>query len=72
MPTLLQHSDQKQPVGVPFATDGGNLNRLGMETLVFGPGSIDQAHRADEYIPTEQLQKTVRLVQEVVYHHCGD
>ena len=45
---------------------------MGMETLVFGPGSIDQAHSADEYIPTEQLQKTVRLVQEVVYHHCGD
>ena len=72
MPTLLHHSPESEPIGVPFATDGGNLNRLGMETLVFGPGNIDQAHRADEYIPTEQLQKTVRLVQEVVYNHCGD
>lgn len=40
---------------VPFATDGGHLQAAGISTVVCGPGSIEQAHRPDEWIATEQL-----------------
>ncbi len=54
-----------------FATDGGNLARLGMQTLVFGPGSIDVAHKADEYVPVDELHRAVDVVAEVVARRCG-
>ncbi len=55
---------------VPFATDGGNLAVLGTEPLVFGPGSIDVAHRPDEYVPALDLVATVGVVERVVRARC--
>jgi acetylornithine deacetylase len=43
-------------VGVPFGTDASILSATGVPTIVFGPGSIDQAHTADEYIEIEQVE----------------
>jgi len=54
-----------------FATDGGNFERLGTRTLVFGPGSIDVAHKADEYVPVDELHHAVRVVEEVVGRRCA-
>lgn len=53
-----------------FATDGGNFERLGMRTIVFGPGSIDVAHKADEYVPISELHRAVDIVDEVVARRC--
>lgn len=53
-----------------FATDGGNLARLGVQTLIFGPGSIDVAHQADEYVPVDELNRAVEVVEEVVARRC--
>jgi len=56
---------------VAFATDGGNLAKLGMAPLVFGPGSIDVAHKADEYVDRGELERTVSVVGEIVARLCG-
>ncbi len=53
-----------------FATDGGNLARLGMEPLVFGPGSITVAHQADEFIPQGDLERAVDVIESVVRARC--
>ena len=53
-----------------FATDGGNLERLGLNTLVFGPGSIDVAHKADEFVPVAELYRAVDVVEAVVGSRC--
>ena len=43
---------------VIFGSEGGLFQkRLGIPTLVCGPGNIDQAHKANEYISLDQLQK---------------
>ena len=43
---------------VIFGSEGGLFHkRLGTPTLVCGPGNIDQAHKANEYISLDQLQK---------------
>ena len=52
------------------ATDGGNFERMGVRTLVFGPGSIDVAHKADEYVPVDELHRAVDVVEEVVARRC--
>ncbi|MBX2796030.1 MAG: acetylornithine deacetylase [Myxococcales bacterium] len=68
---LLGHAHTPQLGSAGFATDGGNLSRLGLQPLVFGPGSIDVAHKADEYVPLDALHRAVDVVEHVVRHRCG-
>jgi acetylornithine deacetylase len=54
----------------PFATDGGNLAKLGIQPLVFGPGSIEVAHQADEHVAIDALVRAVDVVEAVVRARC--
>lgn len=38
-----------------FGTEGGLFQEIGIPTLVCGPGSIDQAHKADEFVEISQM-----------------
>lgn len=51
--TLVGYSDAAQTVA--FGTDGGHFQAEGFSTVVCGPGSIDQAHRPNEWIETSEL-----------------
>ena len=54
---------------VAFGTEAGLFQRAGMSTVVCGPGSINQAHQADEYVSLEQLAQAeafLRGLREVV------
>jgi acetylornithine deacetylase len=42
-------------IGLPFATDGGCFATMGVEPIICGPGSINQAHKADEFISKTEL-----------------
>ena len=52
--TLAKYSGN-MPGTVAFGTEGHFLKSLGMETVVFGPGSIDQAHTANEFVDCQQV-----------------
>ncbi len=41
---------------ISFCTEGGAYQKAGLPVVVFGPGSIDQAHQPDEYIELEQIE----------------
>jgi succinyl-diaminopimelate desuccinylase len=53
-------------LGVPYASDAAMLAAAGVPTVVFGPGFIEQAHTADEWIPLDQL----RQATEIIYRFC--
>jgi acetylornithine deacetylase len=54
-------------VKVPFGTEGGLFkSRLGMPTVVCGPGSMDQGHKPDEYVSIDQLRLCDRMMDAVV------
>lgn len=55
---------------VAFATEAPFLKALGMETVVFGAGSIDQAHQPDEFISFEQIDKGVKMLRHFIQHYC--
>lgn len=55
---------------VAFATEAPWLQQLGMETLVLGPGSIDQAHQPDEFIELSQLEPTVKILRGLIRQFC--
>lgn len=53
------------PCGVPFGSDASKFARLGIPTLLFGPGSIDQAHAAVEYVECADVEKALAFYAEV-------
>jgi acetylornithine deacetylase len=42
-------------VGVPYGSDASKLARQGVPSIIFGPGSIDRAHSAVEYVECDQV-----------------
>ena len=55
---------------VAFATEAPFLQRLGMETIVMGPGSIDRAHQPDEYLELDQIEPCIALLTNCIRHYC--
>jgi acetylornithine deacetylase len=55
---------------VAFATEGPYLNRLGMQTLILGPGDIDQAHQPDEYLEMDRIDPTVKILRGLIKQFC--
>lgn len=55
---------------VAFATEAPFMQQLGMQTVVLGPGSIDQAHQPDEFIAVEQLEPAVKILQGLIRQFC--
>lgn len=52
-----------EPIGVPYGTDASKLWALGqVPSIVFGPGSIEQAHTADEFVPIAQLVRASEVL----------
>ena len=49
--------------GVPFGSDASKIRLLGIDTIIFGPGSIDQAHSAVEYVDIEQVRHACEYYQ---------
>lgn len=41
---------------VSFGSDAGHFQHAGISTVLFGPGSIEQAHKPNEYIAVEQIE----------------
>ncbi len=55
---------------VAFATEAPFLQALGMQTVVLGPGSINQAHQPDEFISISQIEPAVKIVRELIQKFC--
>ena len=51
---------------VAFGTEAGLFQRAGMSTVVCGPGSINQAHQADEYVSLEQLAQAQAFLARLI------
>ena len=67
---LLTHiaavAGPRRAIGVPFGTHAAYTSAAGVPSVVFGPGSIEQAHTKDEFIEVEQL----RAAAEIYYLVC--
>ncbi|MFT5382836.1 MAG: acetylornithine deacetylase [Saprospiraceae bacterium] len=61
---VLSENDQLQTVA--YAAEAGQFAEGGFESVICGPGSILQAHRADEFIAKEQLDKGVAFVRRLI------
>lgn len=67
--------DRLAPVGDPaaaFSSDAGTLTSLGLDCVLCGPGSIEVAHRADEYVPKAELERAAELLEGLVHRFCRE
>lgn len=51
---------------VSYGTEAGFFQQAGIPSIVCGPGSIEQAHKADEFVPLAQLAECERFMQQLV------
>ena len=59
-----------QGESVAFGTEAPFLQALGMDTIVLGPGNIEQAHQPDEYLSLDMINPCIQVLREIVGQHC--
>jgi len=66
--TLLakQLSGRNSHSKVAYGTEGGLFSQAGIPTVVIGPGNIDQAHKADEFIKITELEKCGQFLDRLI------
>ena len=57
-------------ITVGFGTEGPFLHDLGMDTIILGPGNIDQAHKPDEYMSTDMVNPTIEFLRKLISLYC--
>ncbi len=55
---------------VAFATEAPFLQQLGMQTLVMGPGSIDQAHQPNEFLAHSEVKPAINVIKSLITEFC--
>jgi len=54
---------ERRVEGMSAWVDGAYLNEAGIPAVCFGPGSIAQAHSADEWAPTDEIERCARTLE---------
>jgi acetylornithine deacetylase len=54
---------------VAFGTEGPFFNQIGMETIILGPGDIDQAHQPDEFLSLDRINPMVRVLRQLINYY---
>ena len=62
---VLELTGQNHADVVPFGTEAGIFAALGMSVVVCGPGSIEQAHKPDEFIDLSQLDACLSFLTKL-------
>jgi len=64
--SALQWAGTNELRKVAFGSEAGLFQRIGVATVLCGPGSIEQAHRPDEYVTLEQLARCERFMNRML------
>ena len=67
---VRQITRQNNTEMVSYATEAGQFQEAGYSTIICGPGSIKQAHQANEYIDVSQLDKGELFISELIKSVC--
>lgn len=55
---------------VAFGTEAPFLKALGSDTIVMGPGHIDQAHQPNEYLPLDHIAPCISILEKLIGKFC--
>jgi acetylornithine deacetylase len=68
---LLEKLTGKTSGTVAFGTEAPQMIELGAEAVVLGPGDIRVAHRTGEFVPVDELNRCVEILEVAIAHYCG-
>jgi acetylornithine deacetylase len=68
--SLCELVGQRSVESVSFASDAGWLQRLGLQCVLMGPGSIEVAHRPNEFMPADEFGRAAGLLPTIVKRFC--
>ncbi len=60
-----------RPIGVPYGTDASWYAPAGIPCVIFGPGSIDQAHSDEEWVEIEDTALAAEIIAETAVLLAG-
>lgn len=66
----LELTGARRATAAPYYSEGAEYVGAGIPTVLCGPGDIDQAHRPDEYVTHEQLQRGLPLLARLIERVC--
>jgi len=66
VPLIKQLSGIDQLQTVAYAAEAGQFSEGGYQSVICGPGSIAQAHRANEFVSVEQMTKGVAFIEQIL------
>ncbi len=61
-------TNQSEVKAAPFATDAPFIAQLNIPVVIFGPGRPELAHKPDEYVKIEDLQKAIDFYKRIILH----
>lgn len=67
---LLRLTGSKSCHEVRYLTEAGLFQREGIDAIVCGPGSIEQAHQNNEYLDCKQFKQAVNLIEKLIAEKC--
>lgn len=67
---LCEQLGQTQSFGVSYASDAGKLSATGMQCVLFGPGSIEVAHKPNEFVPIDEVSRAREVIEHLVGRFC--
>jgi acetylornithine deacetylase len=63
-----RHHVDPEPIGVPYGSDATKMvNNAAIPTVIFGPGSIDQAHAIDEFAEIDPIIKAAKMLVDLAH-----
>jgi acetylornithine deacetylase len=68
---LLERETGLDSGTVAFGTEGAQMQALGSEPVVIGPGDIREAHRTGEFVPVRELERCTEILKHAVEQLCA-
>ena len=63
---ITQLVEDSSRLKVAYATEGGQFQQAGIATVICGPGNIEQAHKADEFVELAQLARCDAFLHKLI------
>jgi acetylornithine deacetylase len=67
---LCDLTGQTATRAVSFSSDAGVLSDLGLQCVLFGPGSIEVAHKPNEYLPKQEFVRAGEILDQLISRSC--
>jgi acetylornithine deacetylase len=67
---LCSEVGQEVTLSASYATDAGWFQTMGMQCAIFGPASIEVAHKPNEFMPIAEFERANAILERVANHFC--